>query len=259
MTRPATEQPATSPGSQRDSGQVVSLGDLRAACATCNMRELCMPFGLSADDLTQIDSLVGSRRRLRKGEALYDAGDAFVALYAVRVGSIKTTVLAEDGREQVTGYQLPGDIMGLDGVGTDQYQSRTVALEDSEVCVMPFERIEVLAQRVPALQHNLRRLLSREISRDQSLMLMLGSMRAEERLAVFLLDLAERYRRRGYSSTHYVLRMTREEIGSYLGLTLETVSRLFSRLQQEGIVRVHGREVTLLDPGALRQLCAARE
>ena len=258
MTSQSSERPATR-RAPPEGGPVVFLSDLKAACASCSMRELCMPFGLNADELAQIDSLVGSRRRLRKGETLYDAGDAFAGLYAVRVGSVKTTVLAEDGREQVTGYQLPGDIVGLDGVGGDRYQSRTVALEDSEVCVMPSDRLEMLTQRVPALQNNLHRLLSREISRDHALMLVLGSMRAEERLAVFLLDLAERYRRRGYSSTRYVLRMTRGEIGSYLGLTLETVSRLFSRLQQEGIVRVQGREVVLLDPGALRQLCAARE
>ena len=255
---PFNEQPAAAP-SPEDAGQVISIRDLKAVCTTCSMRELCMPFGLDADEMAQIDSLVGSRRRLRKGETLYDAGDTFEGLFAVWVGSLKSTVLGEDGREQVTGYQLPGDIVGLDGVGVDRYQSRAVALEDSEVCVMPFDRLEVLAQQVPGLQHNLHRFLSREIARDQSLMLLLGSMRAEERLAAFLLDLAERYRRRGYSATSYVLRMTREEIGSYLGLKLETVSRLFSRLSQEGIIRVRGREITLLDSVALRQLCASRD
>ena len=248
---------ALSPSEQ--DGQVISIRDLKAVCTTCSLRELCMPFGLTTDELAQLDSLVRSRRRLRKGETLYDAGDPFAALFAVWVGSTKTTVMAEDGREQVTGYQLPGDILGFDGVGTDHYQSRATALEDGEVCVMPFDRIEMLAQRVPSLAANLRRFLSREISRDQSVMLLLGSMRAEERLAAFLLDLSERYRQRGYSSRSYVLRMTREEIGSFLGLKLETVSRLFSRLQQEGIVRVQGREITLLDTGALRQLCSLRD
>jgi len=214
---PDASQLADAASPQPIGGALVSIDDLRAVCSGCSMRELCMPFGLDADDLAQIDTLVGSRQRLHKGEALYDTGETFDALYAVRVGSLKTAVLAEDGREQVTGYHMIGD------------------------------------------QSNLRRLLSREISRDQSVMLLLGSMRAEARVAAFLLDLAERYRRRGYSSTQYVLRMTGEEIGSYLGLKLETVSRLFSKLQNEGIVRVQGRNVALLDPGALRQLCAARE
>jgi CRP/FNR family transcriptional regulator len=235
-----------------------TLRDLKAACSTCSMRELCMPFGLKQDDLARIDTLVGARKRLRKGDTLYEAGVPFDALFAVRVGSLKTAVLAEDGREQVTGYHMLGDIVGLDGMASDRHASRAVALEDTEVCVMPFDRLESLAQQVPALQSNLRRFLAREISRDQRAMLLLGSMRADERLAAFLLDLAERYRRRGYSSTQYTLRMTREEIGSYLGLTLETVSRLFSRFQQEGIVRVQGRDVTLLDPAALRKLCGSR-
>jgi CRP/FNR family transcriptional regulator len=261
MTRPASQRPqdAAAPESPAPSGSVVSLRDLKAVCQTCSMRELCMPNGLDNDEMAEIETLVGSRRRLRKGDTLYDTGDALDALYAVRVGSLKTAVLAEDGREQITGYHMQGDIVGLDGMATDRHVSRAVALEDTEICVMPFDHLESLAQRVPALQHNLRRFLAREISRDQSVMLLLGSMRAEERLAAFLLDLAERYRRRGYSSTQYVLRMTREEIGSYLGLKLETVSRLFSRFQQEGIVRIQGRDVTLLDPSALRQLCAARE
>ena len=256
---PDASQLADAASPQPIGGALVSIDDLRAVCSGFSMRELCMPFGLDADDLAQIDTLVGSRQRLHKGEALYDTGETFDALYAVRVGSLKTAVLAEDGREQVTGYHMIGDILGFDGMATDRHVSRAIALEDTDVCVMRFERLQLLAQRVPALQSNLRRLLSREISRDQSVMLLLGSMRAEARVAAFLLDLAERYRRRGYSSTQYVLRMTGEEIGSYLGLKLETVSRLFSKLQNEGIVRVQGRNVALLDPGALRQLCAARE
>ncbi|HEY1328188.1 MAG TPA: fumarate/nitrate reduction transcriptional regulator Fnr [Casimicrobiaceae bacterium] len=261
MTRPGPQRRHSDPPatSSAPGGTALSIPDLKAVCTTCSMRELCMPFGLSTEQLAQIDTLVQSRRRVRKGDTLYDTGDRLEGLYAVRVGSLKTAVLAEDGREQVTGYHMLGDIVGLDGLATDRHVSRAVALEDTEVCVMPFDHLQTLAQRVPALQHNLQRLLSREISRDQSVMLLLGSMRAEERLAAFLLDLADRYRRRGYSSTHYVLRMTREEIGSYLGLKLETVSRLFSRFQQEGIVRVQGRDVTLLDPPALRQLCAARD
>ena len=167
-------------------------------------------------------------------------------------------MLAEDGREQVSGYHMLGDIIGLDGIGTDHHGCQAVALEDTEVCVLPFERLEDLARKLPALQHNLHQFLSREIARDHNIMLLLGSMRAEERLAVFLLNLSERYRRRGYSSTEFVLRMTREEIGSYLGLKLETVSRLFSRFQEEGLIQVQGRAVKIARPAALKQLVGQR-
>jgi CRP/FNR family transcriptional regulator len=170
------------------------------------------------------------------------------------LGSLKTTVLAEDGREQVAGYHMLGDIIGLDGIGTDRHGCQAVALEDTEVCVMPFDRLEDLARSVPQLQHNLHQFLAREITRDHGVMLLLGSMRAEERLASFLLNLSERYRRRGYSSSEFVLRMTREEIGSYLGLKLETVSRLFSRFQEEGLIQVQGRAVKIVDMAAMRHL-----
>jgi CRP/FNR family transcriptional regulator, anaerobic regulatory protein len=222
------------------------------------MRELCLPVGLAPDDLKAVDNAIGTRVKLKKGESLYRAGETFTALYAVRLGSLKTTVLAEDGREQVAGYHMLGDIIGLDGIGTDHHGCQAVALEDTEVCIMPFDRLEDLARKVPALQHNLHQFLAREITRDHSVMLLLGSMRAEERLAVFLLNLSDRYRRRGYSSTEFVLRMTREEIGSYLGLKLETVSRLFSRFQEEGLIQVQGRAVKILDIAVLRQLVGQR-
>ncbi len=240
------------------SAPVISIRDLKSHCTTCSMRELCLPVGLAPEDLKQVDNAIGTRVKLKKGEPLYRAGETFSALYAVRLGSLKTTVLAEDGREQVAGYHMLGDIIGLDGIGTDHHGCQAVALEDTEVCVMPFDRLEDLARTVPALQHNLHQFLAREISRDHSVMLLLGSMRAEERLAVFLLNLSERYRRRGYSSTEFVLRMTREEIGSYLGLKLETVSRLFSRFQEEGLIQVQGRAVKILDLAAMRQLVGQR-
>ena len=215
-------------------------------------------MGLAADDLKQIDALLATRVKLHKGDTLYHTGDSFTALYAIRMGSLKTTVLAEDGREQISGYHMLGDLIGLDGIGTETHGCQAVALEDTEVCVLPFERIEEVARSLPALQHNLHRLLSKEISRDQGVMLMLGSMRAEERLAVFLLSLAERYKRRGYSSTEFVLRMTREEIGSFLGLKLETVSRLFSRFQADRLIEVKGRAIKLLDSTALGKIGGRR-
>jgi CRP/FNR family transcriptional regulator, anaerobic regulatory protein len=241
-----------------ETGRVVSIRELKARCSTCTVRELCLPVGLGAEDLRQIDALVGPRMRLRKGAALYRAGAPFTALYALRVGSLKTTVLAEDGREQVAGFHLQGEVVGLDGVGSSKHGCTAIALEDTEVCALPFDELETLARTVAPLQRNLHRFLSREISRDQNIMLLLGSMRAEERLAAFLLNLSQRYRERGYSSTEFLLRMSREEIGSYLGLKLETVSRLFSRFQQEGLLQVQGRAIKLLDLATLKQLLGQR-
>ena len=222
------------------------------------MRELCLPIGLGADALRQLDELVAARKRLKKGDVLFRDGDAFTALYAIRMGSCKTTVLAEDGREQVAGYHMLGDVIGMDGIATGRHGSQAMALEDSEACLLPFKDLEMLSRSVAPLQHNLHRFLSREISRDHSVMLLLGGMRAEERLAAFLLNLSQRYRERGYSSTEFVLRMSREEIGSYLGLKLETVSRLFSRFQQEGLLQVQGRSIKLLDIATLKQLLGQR-
>ena len=234
--------------------RIASIHDLKVHCANCSMRELCLPVGLDSEAMRQLDSLVTNRMRFKKGATLYRAGDPFAALYALRLGSCKTTILAEDGREQIAGYHMLGDIIGLDGIGGDHHGCDAVALEDTEVCVLPFGQLEELARTLVPLQHNLHRFLSREIARDQNVMLLLGSMRAEERLAVFMLNLSDRYRGRGYSATEFVLRMTREEIGSYLGLKLETVSRLLSRMQEEGLLQVQGRTVKLLDLPALRQL-----
>jgi CRP/FNR family transcriptional regulator len=241
-----------------ESQPVIFMSALKTHCMSCSMRELCLPVGLERDEMDQLDHLVTNRQQLKKGDAIYRSGDPFVALYAIRQGSCKTTVLAEDGREQVAGYHMPGDLVGLDGIGVDRHGCGAIALEDTEACVLPFEHLAELAHRLPPLQRNLHRVLSREIIRDHNVMLLLGSMRAEERLAVFLLNLSHRYHQRGYSATEYVLRMTRKEIGSYLGLKLETVSRLFSRFHQEGLIQVQGRAVKLLDPAALRQLAGER-
>ncbi|MEO8304764.1 MAG: fumarate/nitrate reduction transcriptional regulator Fnr [Betaproteobacteria bacterium] len=224
----------------------------------CSVRELCLPVGVDQDGMRQLDSLVSERMHVKKGDAIYRAGDPFVSLFAIRVGSCKSTVLGEKGYEQVSGYHMMGDIVGLDGIGSGQHGGEAVALEDTEVCVLPFHRLEDLARQVHSLLHNMHRILSREIGRDENVMLMLGSMRAEERLAVFLLGLAKRYRERGYSETEFVLRLTRADIGSYLGLTLETISRLLSRFQASGLLQVQGRVVKLLDLTALKELAGQR-
>ncbi len=227
---------------------------LKVACSSCNLRELCLPVGLNTADLDHLDALVAARRSLRRGDVLYRSGDAFLSLYAVRTGFFKTRVAAQDGRDQVTGFQMAGELLGFDGIGTERHTCDAVALEDSQVCVIPFAQLESLSRRFGELQRQLHKVMSREIVRDHGVMLLLGSMRAEERLAAFLLNLTQRLHARGFSSSALVLRMTREEIGSYLGLKLETVSRTFSKFQDDGVLEVKQRHVRVTDEDALRQI-----
>ena len=175
-------------------------------------------------------------------------------MYAVRVGTLKSVVLTEDGREQITGFHMAGEILGLDGLSSGRYASQLIALEDSEVCVMSFNQLDELAHDVPELRRNIFRALSHDLCADHEMMLSLGSRCAQERLVIFLLDLSQRFHDRGYSSVEFVLRMTREEIASYLGLKLETVSRLFSHLQAVGMIQVQGRAIKLLDTSMLRRM-----
>jgi len=227
---------------------------IRVACSNCNMRELCMPVGLNTDELDRIDELVATRRKIKRGGVLFRNGDKFSALYAIRTGFFKTCVTTDDGRDQVTGFQMAGEIIGLDGIVQDQHTCDAVALEDAEVCVMPYDKIEDISRDVKALQHHVHKIMSREIVREHGVMLLLGSMRAEERLAAFLLNLVQRLHARGFSQSELVLRMTREEIGSYLGLKLETVSRTFSKFVEDGIIEVKQRYVRILSPDALKQI-----
>jgi CRP/FNR family transcriptional regulator len=211
-----------------------------------------MPLGLNEDELKRLDDLVGSRRKISRGDILYRNGEKFSALYAIRTGFFKTTVAAEDGRDQVTGFQMAGEVIGLDGIVSDHHTCDAVALEDAEVCVMNFDRLEDLSREINALQRHVHKIMSREIVRENGVMLLLGSMRADERLAAFLLNLVQRLHARGFSKSELILRMTREEIGSYLGLKLETVSRTFSKFVEEGIVEVKQRHVRILNPDALK-------
>jgi CRP/FNR family transcriptional regulator len=227
---------------------------LKVACSSCNLRELCLPVGLTGHELERLDKLVATRRSVRRGETLFRAGEPFQLLYAVRTGFFKTCVAAEDGRDQVTGFQMAGELLGLDGIGTERHSCDAVALEDSQVCVIPFEQLEFLSREFTDLQRQFHKIMSREIVRDHGVMLLLGSMRAEERLAAFLLNLTQRLQARGFSPTSLVLRMTREEIGSYLGLKLETVSRTFSKFQEDGLLEVKQRQIRILNQAGLQQL-----
>jgi CRP/FNR family transcriptional regulator len=234
-----------------------ALRAIRVACASCTMRGLCMPAGLDERELARLDELVGARQKVRSGTPLFRQGQPFSCLYAIRSGFFKTCVTSEDGRGQVTGFQMAGELLGLDGVGNDRHDCDSVALEDAQVCMLPFARLSELSREIPALQQHLHRMMSREIVRERGVMLLLGSMRSDERLAAFLLNLAQRLQARGFSGSELVLRMTREEIGSYLGLQLETVSRTFTRLAEDGLLEVRQRRVRILDAGALRELLNA--
>ncbi|MDO9149774.1 MAG: fumarate/nitrate reduction transcriptional regulator Fnr [Methylotenera sp.] len=227
---------------------------IKVACSNCNLRELCMPVGFNADEMKRLDEVVEKRRRVKQGELLFNSGDTFTSLYAIRTGFFKTCVTSEDGREQVTGFQMAGEIIGMDGIVSDHHNCNAIALEDAEVCVMPFATIEDLSRELPVLQRHVHKIMSREIVRENSVMMLLGNMRAEERLAAFLLNLVQRLHARGLSQSELVLRMTREEIGSYLGLKLETVSRAFSKFSEDGIIEVKQRYVKIIAPDALKKI-----
>ncbi|MBP6717772.1 MAG: fumarate/nitrate reduction transcriptional regulator Fnr [Rhodoferax sp.] len=227
---------------------------LKVACSSCNLKELCMPLGLTPAELDRVDDVVASRRKVKRGTTLFRTGEKFTSLFAIRTGFFKTSVVSEDGKDQVTGFQMAGEVIGLDGIVNDQHTCDAVALEDAEVCVMPFDRVEELSREVVSLQRHVHKIMSREIVREHGVMLLLGSMRAEERLAAFLLNLVQRLNARGFSQTELVLRMTREEIGSYLGLKLETVSRTFSKFVDDGIVEVKQRHIRILNAEMLKDI-----
>jgi len=232
----------------------ISTPYAKISCTSCNQKEICMPAGLSPHEIERIEDIVGSRRKVRRGNTLFRSGEKFTSIYAIRTGFFKTTVASEDGRDQVTGFQMSGEILGLDGIVDSHHTCDATALEDAEVCIMPFDRMEEVSKDIPIFQRHLHKIMSREIVREHGVMLLLGSMRAEERLAAFLLNLVQRLHARGFSQHELNLRMTREEIGSYLGLKMETVSRIFSRFVDERIIEVKQRHVRILNPEALNHL-----
>jgi len=226
----------------------------QARCSSCALRGACLPADLSAAELERIDALVCTTRPVRRGEALFRAHDEFQSLYAVRTGSFKTVIMHRDGHEQITGFHIAGDPLGLDGISSGMQSCEAVALEDSSVCVIPFGQLEAVCGESRRMQRHLYHLLSAEIVRESGLMMLLGTMTAEQRLASFLLDLAARFRLRGYSGAEFNLKMSRDEIGGFLGIKLETVSRMFSRFLREGLVKTQGRQIRILDAEKLAQV-----
>jgi CRP/FNR family transcriptional regulator, anaerobic regulatory protein len=240
---PQGEQPVTR----------AAVAQVKTQCSTCHLRELCLPCGMGEIDLTRLDGLAFTRRRVKAGDTLYREGDKFQYIYAVRSGTLKSSLMLSDGREQVSGFHISGELVGLDGVAQGKHASATMALEDSEVCAISYTALTDLAIGTSGMQHIISRLMSREILREHTLMMLLGSMNAEERLAAFLLNLSQRYAARGYSEREFHLRMSRAEIGSYLGMKLETVSRTFSAFQQQGLLEVDKRHIQITDLEQLRR------
>lgn len=227
---------------------------LQTQCTNCSLKELCLPIGLNPEEFKQLDAVVKQGRRVKKGEFLFHTGEAFTSLFAIRTGFFKTTINTQDGRDQVTGFFMSGEMMGMDGLGGNAYTCDAVALEDSDVCELPFGQLDELGKYLPRLNLHFFRMMSREIVRDQNVMLLLGNMRAEERLAAFLLNLSDRLHCRGFAAHDFILRMSREEIGSYLGLKLETVSRTLSKFKQDGLIDVEHKHIRILLPRDLQSL-----
>lgn len=228
----------------------------KAACANCGVLELCLSLGLTGPELERLDALIVQRIKVKKGAALYQMGDPLRSLYSVRIGSFKTSLVSIDGREQVTGFQISGEMLGLDAISDNQHACNAVALEDSEVCPIHFTQLEKLARDLPILQHNLNKLMSREIVHDHSMLMLMGTMSSDERLAAFLLNLSQRLNVRGYSDKRFVLKMRRDEIATYLGLRMETICRGFARLRNQGLVEISRRNVKILNMEGLKHLVA---
>jgi CRP/FNR family transcriptional regulator len=229
--------------------------DHRVACQECSLYRLCLPLGLHNKDLAQLDKIIKRSKSHKRGEALFTTEHAFKSLYVVRSGSFKTTISATNGRDQVTGFYFPGEFIGLDALYQESYQSNAKALETSSVCELPFDSLQELGKDMPQLQIQLLSRLSKELSGDKSLMLLLGKKTADEKLATFLLSFSKRFSDRGFSATEFHLTMSRGDIANHLGLAVETVSRVFSRFQEEGLITILGKGIVLRDIAKIKGLC----
>ena len=231
--------------------KVISFENVKIACKSCSLTTLCLPMGLESGDVERLDRIVKRSRPLHRGDHLFREGDGFQCLYIVKTGSVKTYAPSEDGGEQVLGFHLPGELIGLDAIENAIHHCSAKILETSAICEVPFSQLEELSSTIPSLQHQMYRLLSKEITQDENMLTLLGKNNAEERLAAFLISLSTRFKRRGFSPYDFYLSMSRHEIGNYLGLAVETVSRLFTRFQDEGLLQVERKHILLKDLDAL--------
>jgi len=235
---------------------VVTLDAIKAACRSCNLHDLCLPHGMRDADVAELERIVTRARPHSRGRILFRADEPFRAIYVPRSGAIKTYTVGPQGDEQIIGFHLPGEVIGLDGVVEHRHQVTAQALALSAVCEVPFDQLERVASQVPALQHQLVRLMSREITSKEQQLLMLGDHSPERRLAILLRDLSQRFAHRGFSSAEFNLPMSRQDIAAYLRLAAETISRAFGKLQRDGLIEVSGRLVHIADPVGLDGLVA---
>ncbi|WP_394131696.1 electron transport transcriptional regulator EtrA [Shewanella maritima] len=231
-----------------------STGGCAIHCHDCSMGTLCIPFTLNDAELDQLDDIIERKKPVQKGDQIFKSGDSLKALYAIRSGTIKSYTITEQGDEQITGFHLAGDVIGFDGIHAHQHQSFAQALETSMVCEIPFETLDELSGSMPKLRQQIMRLMSNEIMSDQEMILLLSKKNAEERLAAFISNLANRFGSRGFSPNEFRLTMTRGDIGNYLGLTVETISRLLGRFQKAGMIEVKGKYISIVDQSALSVL-----
>ena len=243
--------------SQPSKNNVIKLSEAAVSCRNCSMYGICTPPGADANTMALLEGAIKKRRVASRGEYLYRAGDPFTSIYCVRSGSIKTYVNSDDGSEQVTGFHLPGELLGLAGICAEDMPGSAVALETSSVCEIPFERIDILTESLPGLKDELIRLLSQKVLHYQTLTMLLSRKSAEERLAALLLSLSTRFQRRGFSSTEFYLSMSRNDIGNYLGLAVETVSRMFTRFDADGLLTVQRKYVKLHDLERLKVMAGS--
>ena len=234
--------------------QPIKLTTLKTACKSCKLHDLCLPLGLDTGDMDKLDSIIKRRKPLQKGEFLFQTGNKFTSIYAVRSGSIKTYTESEQGDEQITGLYLPGELLGLDAIHNYEHPCSGIALETTSLCEIPFDTLEELSEDIPNLHHQLYRIMSKEIASDQTLLMLIAQKNAEEKLAAFLINLSTRLKLRNFSETEFHLSMSRKDIGNYLGLTIETISRTFSRFQSEGLLTTQRKYVHILDIHKLKSI-----
>lgn len=217
------------------------------ACRDCGLYQLCLPMGLNSADTMLLDRYVKRKRVVKRGQILYRLGEEFTCVYAIRSGSVKTYISTDDGRLQITGFHIPGELLGLNAMDEKRYNCEAMALETTSVCAISLDCFEELARQIPSVHYQMLRMMSKEIKLNQELMLLLGKKNAEERLATYLLALSRRFAMRNYSATRFNLSMSRSDIGDYLGIAEETVSRIFTRFQEEGVVTSERRRIVLND------------
>lgn len=225
-----------------------------AHCQTCSLSSLCLPLALDMEDIDQFDAIIRRRAPLKKGEYLFHQGDAFNNVYTVRSGSLKQVTSEGRGQDQLTNFYLPSELVGLDAIDEPRYPGSVIALETTTVCEIPFDRLDQLSEKLPELRGQIYRSMSKELRNDRRMTRLLSGKTADQRLATFLVTLSDRFRRRGYSPFSFRLSMPRADIGNYLGLAVETVSRIVSRFQSQEVVAVSGREVQILDMARLQRL-----